>query len=108
MERRASARLSTQKAGEAMIDPKVIQTFLKTEGYYGGTIDGIFGPQSYAASRQALTTAHVAASAWSNSRVYIAVEQLFLNRVISAGLVVDGLDGPHTEDAIYTYTAGQL
>ena len=91
-----------------MIDAKTLQTFLKTEGYYTANIDGIYGPISYAASRAALKAAKVAAGTWSNARVFIAINQLFLNKVNDAGLIVDGLYGPRTNDALYIYNTTQL
>jgi hypothetical protein len=91
-----------------MIDNKVIQTFLKTEGYYAAKIDGIFGPISYAASRACLTANRIGANRWENSRVFIGINQLFLNKVNDAGLVVDGLYGQKTSDALYAYTTGLL
>lgn len=91
-----------------MIDNKTLQTFLKTEGFYTGAIDGIFGPRSYAASRASLKTSGVSAGAWSNARVLIAINQLFLNKVNDARLVVDGLYGPRTSDALYIYNTTRL
>jgi hypothetical protein len=91
-----------------MIDAKVIQTFLKTERYYTGAIDGIFGPMSYAASRAALRANNVNASLWSNAKVWIGINQLFLNKVNDAGLIVDGLYGQRTGDALYIYNTTML
>jgi hypothetical protein len=91
-----------------MIDPRTIQTFLKTEGYYTGVIDGVFGPVSYSASRAALRAANVNAGQWLNDRVYVAITQLFLNKINAAGLIVDGLAGQRTNDAIYVYTTTLL
>lgn len=91
-----------------MIDNKTLQTFLKTGGYYTGTIDGIFGPMSYAAARAALRAANVNAGLWDNARVFIALNQLFLNKVNDAGLIVDGVYGQKTSDALYIYNTTQL
>lgn len=91
-----------------MIDTKTLQTFLKTGGYYTGAIDGIFGPMSYAAARACLKANNVGAGTWSNDRVMIAITQLFLNKVNDAGLIVDGIMGPRTNDAIYIYNTTQL
>jgi hypothetical protein len=91
-----------------VIDNKTLQTFLKTEGFYTGNIDGIFGPKSYAASRAALKQAGVNATYWSNSRVFVALNQLFLNKVNDAGLRIDGLYGSKTSDALYIYSTVQL
>lgn len=91
-----------------MIDPRTLQTFLKTGGYYSGQVDGIFGPASTGAGRAALKAANVNAGAWSNARVLVGVEQLFLNKVMGAGLIVDGISGPRTEDAIYDYNKTEL
>lgn len=91
-----------------MIDGKVIQTFLKTGGYYAGAIDGIFGPASYSAARAALKANNINAGTWPNERVTIAINQLFLNKVNDAQLIVDGSYGPRTSDAIYIYNTTQL
>lgn len=91
-----------------MIDAKTLQTFLKTGGYYAGAVDGIFGPMSFAASRAALMSDSINASIWPNERVMIALNQLFLNKVNDAQLVVDGAYGPRTSDALYIYTTTQL
>lgn len=91
-----------------MIDTKTLQSFLQTEGYYSGAIDGIFGPMSYTASRAALKASGINATSWLNSRVFVAINQLFLNKVNDAGLVVDGLYGQRTSDALYIYNTTQL
>jgi hypothetical protein len=91
-----------------VIDAKTLQTFLKTEGFYSGTIDGIFGSMSVAAGRADIKAHSVNASLWENSRVYVGVEQLFLNKVMNAGLLVDGLAGTKTNDAIYAYNVSIL
>lgn len=86
-----------------MIDNRVLQQWLKDKGFYGGKIDGIFGPISYSASRAALRTANVNAGSWTNSRVLVGINQLFLNEKNAAGLIVDGMYGPRTSDALYVY-----
>lgn len=91
-----------------MIDPRTLQGFLKTEGFYTGAADGIFGPMSYAASRAALKAANVNAGQWPNDRVLVGINQLFLNKVNDAGLIVDGVTGQRTSDALYIYTTLQL
>jgi peptidoglycan hydrolase-like protein with peptidoglycan-binding domain len=91
-----------------VIDGKTLQTFMKTSGFYAGAIDGIFGPMSYAGARADLIANNIAAGKWDNSRTYIALEQLFLNKVMGAGLIVDGLAGPRTNDAIYAYQSSLL
>lgn len=91
-----------------MLDARTLQTFLKTEGYYEGTVDGIFGPMSYSAARAALKASKVSAGTWTNDRVYIALQQLFLNKVNAAGLIVDGATGERTNDALYVYSTTQL
>jgi hypothetical protein len=90
-----------------VIDPKTLQQFLNA---HGATLveDGVFGSRSYMAARVYLKTLFVNPTTWSNSRTYIAVEQAFLNEMIESHLVVDGLAGPKTNDALYAYTTSIL
>lgn len=90
-----------------MIDAKTLQNFLKTNGYYTGAVDGIFGPASYAAARAALKMVGTSVW-WNNARTYVAISQLFLNKTIGSSLVIDGMSGPKTNDAIYVYTTTLL
>lgn len=91
-----------------MIDTKTLQTFLKTSNFYTGIIDGIVGPKTYSGARAMLLANRVGAGAWPNDRVVIALTQLFLNKVNDARLLVDGLQGQRTNDAIYVYGTTQL
>jgi hypothetical protein len=91
-----------------MVANDTLQTFLKTEGFYAGRVDGVFGPVSLAAARAALRKANVNAGQWPNDRVMVAINQLFLNKVNDAGLTVDGLYGQKTSDALYVYNTTQL
>jgi peptidoglycan hydrolase-like protein with peptidoglycan-binding domain len=91
-----------------VVEAKTLQTFLKTEGYYTGNIDGIFGPKSLAASRADLIANKVKAQTWSNARTIVGINQLFLNKVNDARLVVDGVMGPRTNDALYIYNTTLL
>jgi hypothetical protein len=91
-----------------MIDPKTLQHFLNAHGA-GLVEDGVFGSRSYTASRTYLKTLGVSAAVvWSNSRTYIALEQAFLNATLGDTLVIDGLAGPKTNDAIYGYTTSLI
>ncbi len=85
-----------------MIDPKTLQNFLNTAGGYGLIVDGQFGLRSYTATRDYLADRGYPAT-WTDARTYIALEQLFLNATIGAGLLVDGVDGPQTEAARVAY-----
>lgn len=91
-----------------MVDAQTIQTFLKTSGYYGGKIDGIYGPISYAAMRACLRAANVNAGKWDNARTVVGINQLYLNKVNNAQLIVDGLWGQKSSDAFYVYTTTLL
>jgi peptidoglycan hydrolase-like protein with peptidoglycan-binding domain len=91
-----------------MVDAKTIQEFLKTLKFYSGVIDGIFGPMSYSASRAALKVANVNAGTWTNDRVWIGINQYFLNEMNDAGLIVDGVMGQRTNDALYVYSTTLL
>lgn len=91
-----------------MIDARTIQTFLKTAGFYSGEVDGIFGPVSFDAARRALKAADVNEGTWDNARTTIAINQLFLNLANGAQLIVDGVFGQKTSDAIYVYNTRLL
>lgn len=91
-----------------MIDNRTIQTFLKTAGFYTGTVDGIVGPATIGAERDALRKANVNAGTWTNDRVTIAINQLFLNEINGASLIVDGQMGQRTNDALYIYSTTLL
>jgi hypothetical protein len=58
---------------------------------------------SYAAARACLLFYKVNANAWSNQRTLIALNQLFLNKTNNAKLVIDGIYGQKTADALYIY-----
>lgn len=90
-----------------MIDPKTIQHFLNAAGGYGLVEDGQFGAKSYTAGRDYLADRRYPAT-WPDGRTYIALEQLFLNATINAGLLVDGMDGANTAAARARYDALQV
>jgi hypothetical protein len=91
-----------------VIDNRTIQTFLKTGGFYTGLLDGIVGPATVSAERAALRKANVNAGTWTNDRVTIAINQLFLNEANDAGLIVDGVMGERTNDALYIFSTTLL
>jgi hypothetical protein len=90
-----------------MLDAKILQNFLNVVGGYGLVVDGQFGPRSYTAARDYLSDLRYP-STWSDSRTYVALEQLFLNATIGAGLLVDGLDGAKTQAARSAFLATGL
>ena len=91
-----------------MISQTTIQSFLTTEGFYTGKVDGIPGPATIAAGKALLAKHRIDTASWPNDRVLIAVTQLFLNKVNGATLVPDGYAGRATNDAIYIYNTVQL
>lgn len=90
-----------------MIDPKAIQHFLNLAGGYRLVEDGAFGPVSFTAARDYLADRRLPAT-WSDERTYIAIQQLFLNETMNAGLLVDGQMGPKTDAAIAAYAGKDL
>ena len=85
-----------------MIDGKTLQHFLNAVGRYGLATDGWFYAKSYAAARDYLGKLRYPTT-WSDQRTYVAIEQLFLNSSMSAGLLVDGIVGSKTVDARAAY-----
>ncbi len=81
---------------------KTIQHFLNVARNYGLLEDDNFGLKSFTAGRDYLASRGYPAT-WSDARTYIALEQLFLNATIGAGLLVDGYDGAQTEAARSRY-----
>lgn len=81
-----------------MIDAKTLQNFLNIAGGYRLIEDGDFGAKSFTASRDYLADRRYPAT-WPDPRTYVAIEQMYLNATIQAGLLVDGIDGPATAAA---------
>lgn len=85
-----------------------LQKFLKDGGYYKGPIDGKIGPKSRTAINKILDAYKIPHSRWSNSRRFIALEQIFYKeQKISVG-AVDGKVGPLTTHAREVYAAKQV
>jgi len=85
-----------------MIDSKTIQLFLREQGLYTGTCDGIIGSNSYKAISVALLEAGIAASTWTPQRLYIGIQQLmFKQSGISDDKIgpIDGYQGPRFDTA---------
>lgn len=79
-----------------MIDPKSIQSALKSADFYRGPIDGQLGPSVHAAIKNFLDGLYPASLRWSDQRRLIAYQQEMMR---NAGLPVgkvDGLKGPQT------------
>lgn len=93
-----------------MIDALTLQHFLNIQGVTPGLVeDGDFGDRSFAGSKSVLYDNGVqVTAAWTKGRIYVAVEQLFLNKTMKAGLIVDGLAGPATNAALDAYAASAL
>ena len=86
-----------------MIDPRTIQTYLKTKGVYSGLIDGNLGPVSAKSMKTLLTQAGVNAILWTPFRIRIGTEQLMMTQVgIDVGKV-DGILGPRYQYGVELY-----
>jgi len=85
-----------------MIDAKTLQQFLNVVGKYNLNDDGWFAKKSLDAARDYLGKLRYPIT-WSDQRTYVAIEQLFLNSNIKAGLLVDGVVGQKTVDARAAY-----
>lgn len=85
-----------------MIDNKTLQGFLNMAGNYNLAVDGQFGLQSFNAARDYLADRRYPAT-WSDDRTMIALQQLFLNTTMNAGLLVDGMAGPKFNAALDVY-----
>ncbi|MEC9263043.1 MAG: peptidoglycan-binding domain-containing protein [Pseudomonadota bacterium] len=83
---------------------KLVQSELKSKGYYSGGVDGLSGPKTRAAVHQFLgdNTGQLSAerwTEWNNARKRVAALQLLaLQNQLDVG-PVDGLYGPQTESA---------
>ena len=83
---------------------KLVQSELKSKGYYSGGVDGLSGPKTQAAVHQFLSDNAAQLSAehwteWNNARKRLAALQLLaLLNEVDVG-PVDGLNGPQTESA---------
>ena len=85
-----------------MIDAKTLQSFLNAVGRYGLETDGWFFEKSYTAARAYLQKLGYPAT-WPDQRTYVAIQQLFLNSTMNAGLLVDGILGRKTLEAESSY-----
>lgn len=72
------------------MEPRDIQRLLKAAGYYGGGIDGDFGPKSAAAVTMVLERNKPEALKWSAHRQRIAAAQIVLE---AAGYEPGAIDG---------------
>lgn len=89
-----------------MVDPRTLQNFLRTKGLYKAPVDGVFGPQSRAASRSLLKAEGVNTTGWTDARVHVALQQIFFKSLkIDPGkvIVVDGIAGPVFQYALELY-----
>lgn len=84
------------------IPARSLQHFLNLAGSYGLVEDGNFGPKSFAAARDYLADRRYPAT-WADDRTLIALQQLFLNATINAGLLVDGIAGAKFAAALAKY-----
>lgn len=86
----------------SMVAAKTMQHFLNLAGGYGLVEDGKFGAKSYAAGRDYLADRRYPAT-WADARTLVALNQMFLNATINAGLLVDGVAGPQFAAALAKY-----
>jgi len=85
-----------------MIDVRTLQTWLKANKFYKGTVDGIAGEGTTEAI--ALATAAVQGNAqWSDAQRRFAAEQEFLAAAGFDPGKIDGQDGPATQAAHVAY-----
>lgn len=83
-----------------MITVKEIQRALSSKGFDPGPIDGILGPRTRKAAREALSASNVSAESWEGVRVVNAYQQLMMKSVgINTG-EIDGYIGPQTRYAL--------
>lgn len=72
------------------MEPRDIQRLLKASGYYGGGIDGDFGPKSLEAVRKVLERNKPEALKWAAKRQRVAAAQIILT---AAGYEPGNIDG---------------
>lgn len=72
------------------MEPRDIQRLLKASGYYGGGLDGDFGPKSLEAVRKVLERNKPEALKWSAKRQRVAAAQVILK---AAGYEPGNIDG---------------
>lgn len=86
-----------------LIATRIVQTFLKKQGDYVGTVDGNWGPKSIAAARRFASALPRYSPHWDDQRCRVAVEQFIIrNEGFDTG-VIDGLIGPQTLVALERY-----
>lgn len=76
-----------------------VQRLLKAAGYYGGGLDGDFGPKSWEAATKVLERNHPEALRWSKARQKVAAAQVILNAAGYHAGSVDGWAGHNTLEA---------
>jgi len=81
------------------MDKRSVQRLLAAAGYYGGGLDGDFGPKSQEALKKLLERNKPAALAWSSERQRIAGAQIILNAAGYEPGEIDGFAGHNTQEA---------
>lgn len=76
-----------------------IQQFLKDQGYYQGSIDGIIGKSSIAAMRNFLTRNNVKVTGWTKARLLTGIEQFIYKKEGFDVGAIDGYRGEQTRFA---------
>lgn len=82
------------------MDNRTVQQALKTLGHYSGPVDGIIGPQTYAACERLLESRQFDVSQWPTARQWTAAKQVILADMGHYEGKIDGYVGPSTKHAI--------
>lgn len=90
-----------------MITDKNVQRLIKAAGYYGGPVDGDFGPKSWEAVEKLLVKHKPEALDWIETRKKVAVVQIVLYAAGFEPGEIDGYYGHNTQNAFETWADGQ-
>ena len=82
-----------------MMTNEDVQRLLKAAGYYGGSIDGDFGPKSWEAVEKLLTKHKPEALDWTEARKKVAAVQIVLYAAGFEPGEIDGYYGHNTQNA---------
>lgn len=93
-----------------MIDNRTVQHFLSVHGNYGKSLDGVFGPSSFAAAQDYLNSRGIVTKGWTLSRLRVGIDQAIMaHHGINPGkiIVVDGIPGPVYQYALELWQNAQ-